>query len=153
MQTATAAYGCSDKAAHPRAIAAETTRRLPCKPSDVSSKFDPASLLALFIRRPLSAGNLQGLCTQQLAGVCHARLKGGSLQSTPHGSSDGVSRQLHNVTRNAAKWEQVSSTSTNTPDNGQNLSLVSLDIKFFFSSYVEKLLGSINVFEKAEQGG
>jgi hypothetical protein len=142
--SATAAYGCSDKAAHPRAIAAET-RRLPCKPFDVSSKFDPASLFALFIRRVFSAGNLHGLCTQQLAGFCHSRLKGGSLQSTPHGSSDGVSRQLHNVTRNAANWEQVSFTATNAPDNGQSLSLVSLAIKFFcfhlmWKSYWEALM-------------
>jgi hypothetical protein len=84
----------------------------------------------------------------------HSQFKGGSIHSTPHGSSDGNSRQLRNVARSAAKWKQlVSFASTNAPDNGQSLQLVSLDIKFFLSSDVEKLLGSIKVFEKAEQGG
>jgi hypothetical protein len=123
-----------------------------CRVSRLMSAVRPS--LAPFTRRVFNAGNLQGLlCTQQLAGFCHSRLKGGSLQSTPHVSSDGVSRQQLNVTRNAAKWKQVSFTSTNAPENGQSLSLVSLDIKFLFSSHVEKLLGSIKVFEKAEQGG
>jgi hypothetical protein len=123
-----------------------------CRVSRLVSAVRP--ILAPFTRRVFNASNLQGLlCTLQLAGFCHSRLKGGSLQSTPHVSSDGVSRQQLNVTRNAAKWKQVSLTSTNAPENGQSLSLVSLDIKFLFSSHVEKLLGSIKVFEKAEQGG
>jgi hypothetical protein len=98
--------------------------------------------LALFIRRAFSAGNVQGLCTQQLAGFCRSpvtlRLMAGVYKAR-HVGQLMVSRQLHNVTRNAAKWEQVSFTSTNAPDNGKSLSLCFSFFHFMLKSYWEAL--------------